>query len=92
MRGSMANLTLYSGAENVANLYASLLQLTMIQTMMIGRSGHAQFVAANYLVKAQVCCGASDRTISLAPTKQSASLKTSRPTKVWAGPYGFKRT
>ena len=85
MRGSIANLTLYSGAENVASLYASLLQLTMIQTMMIGRSGHAQFVAANYMVKAQVCCGASDRTISLAPTKQSASLVAGGPIRgVWS--------
>lgn len=85
MRGSMANLALYSGAENVASLYASLLQLTMILTMMIRRLGHARFVAANYMVKARVCCGANDQTISLVPTKQWANLVVSGPIKgVWS--------
>lgn len=60
MRGSMANLTLNTGAENVVSLYASLLQLTMILTMAIGRSDHARYVAANYMLQAQVCSGASD--------------------------------
>lgn len=62
MRGSMANLALYTGAENVVSLYASLLQLTMIQTMTICRLGHAQYVVANYMVQAQVCCGVSDES------------------------------
>lgn len=59
MRGSMANLALNTSAENVVSLYASLLQLTMDQTMTIGRSGHAQFVAASSMAKAQVYCGTS---------------------------------
>lgn len=74
MRGSMANLALYTGAENVVSLYASLLHLTIIQPMTTGRLGHltitqamtsgrsgnAQFVAANYTVQAQDYCGTSD--------------------------------
>jgi hypothetical protein len=55
----MAKLALNTGAENVVRLYASLLQLTIIQTMTIPHSGHAQYAAANYLVQTQVCCGAS---------------------------------
>ncbi|MFA5775765.1 MAG: hypothetical protein WC864_10380 [Ilumatobacteraceae bacterium] len=53
-RGSMANLALYTGAENVVSLYASLLQLTMILTMTIGHPGCAQHAAANYVLRAQV--------------------------------------
>ncbi len=59
MRGSMANLTLNTGVENVVSLYASLLQLTIIQTVKICRSDHAQYAAAIYMVQTQVCCGAS---------------------------------
>lgn len=42
----MAKLTLNTGAENVVNLYVSLLQLAVIQTVKICRSDHAQYAAA----------------------------------------------